>query len=598
MAFKSKKGIVALATSLTLLFSGSISNGLAMEPPGKYNPYYWEDFPEGKSRYMVFDDLGQYRLGSALGPALEPLPCSGAYPANCTMDSWPNLSGRYLLDSCDDNTDPVCLETMSMKIGLGKKVEGAFQYFYVSPYGEGHSDKQQPSNYALGIPRGEMMSIWKFPGMTHSGGSDLYILKFELSFVGCQKPEWSFCDYMKPMFNSLKFNLVPFSLYKFSGYQDGGLMPANAQHQWMSGVVESYPEGATVEVTVRAPQAIGRWVRARASNVSVSLEQIDSDSVRLTVSGDPVLVPGLTVVTDPITNPWGRVEQAGSYGGNPSQMYLAEALRPAANDTATGELRIFNFETMESPSGNSNLYQKCLASSGGFGGFVASNSMFYEAAAPQYKDGYLSYRIAGMHYLSDGSVAKGNFEMYLNKTFASCLYGVEKISPSAQVSVINEMGSQEVATVVTRESGDWIQLIASNFTFSTKEVRVLLEGAASSESSGDMPGSRPSQVARFVPVQKTLATFEANTTVLSSLQKTQIRSVVEANPTATKFICTGIRYYDQPMSVNIMVRKRAKAACEYAKQLNPELSTWYQNKPTKARSYAGKVLLTLKVPSN
>jgi hypothetical protein len=50
------------------------------------------------------------------------------------------------------------------------------------------------------------------------------------------------------------------------------------------------------------------------------------------------------------------------------------------------------------------------------------------------------------------------------------------------------------------------------------------------------------------------------------------------------------------MSVNIMVRKRAKAACEYAKQLNPSLSTWYQNKPTQARSYAGKVLLTVKSP--
>ncbi|MEK9536504.1 MAG: hypothetical protein VWZ99_05100, partial [Aquiluna sp.] len=35
---------------------------------------------------------------------------------------------------------------------------------------------------------------------------------------------------------------------------------------------------------------------------------------------------------------------------------------------------------------------------------------------------------------------------------------------------------------------------------------------------------------------------------------------------------------------------------EYAKQLNPKLSTWFQNKPTKARSYAGKVLLTVKSP--
>ena len=101
---------------------------------------------------------------------------------------------------------------------------------------------------------------------------------------------------------------------------------------------------------------------------------------------------------------------------------------------------------------------------------------------------------------------------------------------------------------------------------------------------------------KWTAYQKTLATYSGSNTALSSLQKSQIRTTLEKAPTAEKFICTGIRYYDQPMSVNIMVRKRAKEACAYAKQLNPTLSTWYQNKPTKARSYAGKVLLTVKSP--
>lgn len=98
--------------------------------------------------------------------------------------------------------------------------------------------------------------------------------------------------------------------------------------------------------------------------------------------------------------------------------------------------------------------------------------------------------------------------------------------------------------------------------------------------------------------QKTLAAFSSTATRLTSQQKAQVKAAVDANPNADKFICTGIRYYSQPMDINIMVRKRAKAACEYAKQLNPSLSTWYQNKPTQARSYAGKVLLTIKSPSN
>ena len=98
--------------------------------------------------------------------------------------------------------------------------------------------------------------------------------------------------------------------------------------------------------------------------------------------------------------------------------------------------------------------------------------------------------------------------------------------------------------------------------------------------------------------QKTLATFTSDSTALTAQQKAQVKAAVEANPAAEKFICTGIRYFSQPMSVNIMVRKRAKAACEYAKELNPALSTWFQNKPTLARSYAGRVLLTVKNPAS
>ena len=112
-----------------------------------------------------------------------------------------------------------------------------------------------------------------------------------------------------------------------------------------------------------------------------------------------------------------------------------------------------------------------------------------------------------------------------------------------------------------------------------------------------MVSSPAHSASEYTVKQKTLATFSSSATGLTSQQKAQVKATVEANPTAEKFICTGIRYYDQPMSVNITVRKRAKAACEYAKQLNPALSTWFQNKPTQARSYAGKVLLTVKSPN-
>lgn len=96
--------------------------------------------------------------------------------------------------------------------------------------------------------------------------------------------------------------------------------------------------------------------------------------------------------------------------------------------------------------------------------------------------------------------------------------------------------------------------------------------------------------------QRTLSPFSGTATTLTSIQKSQIKSAVDANLTAEKFICTGIKFKSAPMSENKVVRARAKAACDYAKQLNPSLSTFFQNKPSTSKSYSGKVLLSVKTP--
>lgn len=102
--------------------------------------------------------------------------------------------------------------------------------------------------------------------------------------------------------------------------------------------------------------------------------------------------------------------------------------------------------------------------------------------------------------------------------------------------------------------------------------------------------------ARYFPTQKTLTDAVGRAILLSEVQKAEIEKVVSDNPSAEKLICTGIRLEGTSARMNLVVRKRAKEACEYAKQLNPEISTWFQSKTTKASSYNGRVLLTLKTP--
>jgi M6 family metalloprotease-like protein len=109
----------------------------------------------------------------------------------------------------------------------------------------------------------------------------------------------------------------------------------------------------------------------------------------------------------------------------------------------------------------------------------------------------------------------------------------------------------------------------------------------------------PAEVISAAPVvQRTLTPYSAGIVPLSDRQKSEIESLVQSNPAADKFICTGIRLASAPVSENVLVRKRAKAACDYAQTLNPNLSIWFQNKPTTVKSFAGKVLITVKQSSN
>ena len=66
----------------------------------------------------------------------------------------------------------------------------------------------------------------------------------------------------------------------------------------------------------------------------------------------------------------------------------------------------------------------------------------------------------------------------------------------------------------------------------------------------------------------------------------------------TKFICTGIYREGGSAAEKLSARKKAKLACESAKSLdndpNSQVSFFYQTKTTKAASYVGKVLVTVK----
>jgi hypothetical protein len=99
------------------------------------------------------------------------------------------------------------------------------------------------------------------------------------------------------------------------------------------------------------------------------------------------------------------------------------------------------------------------------------------------------------------------------------------------------------------------------------------------------------KLGNWVTSQLTLRKSSGRSVVLSVSQKQQLEAFLEANSFLEKLTCTGVRLSNASTSDNLLVRSRAKAACDYAASLIPGLSTWVQSKPTSSRSYSGRVML-------
>jgi hypothetical protein len=156
--------------------------------------------------------------------------------------------------------------------------------------------------------------------------------------------------------------------------------------------------------------------------------------------------------------------------------------------------------------------------------------------------------------------------------------------------------SATLASLPTAALTDAIEILGGAVAGDLVRTERLLTGFAFTDSPSVAAGATRSPSVSLVAgkrwfEQRTIRVFAPRSTALTNAQKAVVKRMVEENPTADKFICTGVRREGGTRAENIMIRLRAKSACDYAKLLNPELSTWYQSKVTKAPAYVGRVLM-------
>jgi hypothetical protein len=230
-----------------------------------------------------------------------------------------------------------------------------------------------------------------------------------------------------------------------------------------------------------------------------------------------------------------------------------EMFRDLANDTAIGTTTFWNFSTIEGGSTN-----KCLADKTSVLGMVTTNATLYNGIIPTFDSGYLKYEVAGLHYLPDGTLNLGTYDLLMNSEVARCLYGFSRAPVSATVAVIGEDGQEKVATTLVSEKDGWLKLAAYGFTFSEKE---------------------------------TITKFSGSTKSLTSKQKAEIKAVVTKAKGNPKLVCTGT-YLNASSKATALAR--AKTVCNYAKSLDKNHSFAIVATKVGKSSQASKVTISSK----
>jgi hypothetical protein len=470
--------------------------------------------------------------------------------------------GYLVMPPCLTELDRDCIE--SLDVGFGQELKPATLIREVAGI-------RIPANPRYGIPASGMPSLWQVPGVMHQGGADTYAVQFLTEiFIENGVVRYDFVSALvKPYLQAQELGAEAvqirkrgtrgtLDIYRVDGPRDDRVF----QELGVIGIPKDFAPGTKVKLTIRAAQQVGGWLRSRLDAPEVQVTPIDQKYNRVSVTGGVVEVPHLRGIFN--AEEWSRlVQKPGLFNSDFGEdqavgvitddgFAIAKAIVGVSNDTAERVSQMWSFSTLN--LGTST----CYADKTKLQGIVNTNAAVYGSSAPPLVDGFLSYRVAGAHYLPSGELAKGSYDLIIRSDLARCLYGFSKAPISAMISVYGGADAQ-VATTSVRERDGWITLTARNFTFSEKLIR-----------------------ARITQQQlATIAAFSAKSKTLTSVQKSQIAKLIAKSKGNSRMVCTAnyVKAADKALAI-----QRAKNACSFANSLGVKFTVSAVAAITKSKS--------------
>ena len=468
-AYAPNPGIVDPTTNIGLNYVESFSNtgeassfiNHVVEPVNK------QENPNGFQQYSCMKGFG-------------PAPCDFGFDSNS------HTHAQLVAPVCSTLSEINCIESVS----IYKTGESAKPAVYVRNIA-GDLIIPDPSQ---NLTMGSTTSLWSSETV-HGGGSGLYsayvaigigwdtrVKKFRASQLTVQvQPTTEKAGNYKPT-TYREFKNAD-GLSRVGG--SGGPKECAWLDQGSCGVLEDFSPDTRVKITIRLESTIGGWFKGRMTSPNISVKKISSQANLISVDAAPVTVPMVTAVASKDSLDPGIVKvlqidstlrTLGGLHNTRSDQSLAlqtlDLFRTTMKDTASGVNTIWSVGTAPMGAGG----RGCLDDTSRVLGIVTTNSTVYEGSAPNFINGFLQYRVGGMHYLPGGEeLSLGSYDLVMRSDVARCLYGLSKAPVSATVSVVNDKGGKTVATTVVKETKDgWLKMAAYGFTFSKKTIKVKI----------------------------------------------------------------------------------------------------------------------------
>lgn len=293
---------------------------------------------------------------------------------------------------------------------------------------------------------------------------------------------------------------------------------------------------------VRYGSNLRGWFHGRIQDPTISYSNNEGGGKTISASAFPIKIPSMTVwkkkneLTPELTSFYENQEKplggAGSGAGNltlqngsadswslmrtnmfTSENDMQEFLKwlPVFGDKATFLPTVWNLNLMTDQFAAPSK-PECNKDLTSLTGIVSTNATQYLSGPPTYNSATeeLEYKVAGPHYLPNGDLFRGTYDLTLRSDFARCLYGITGTAFKAVISIVSDAGVSTNAVTTIGEKNGWMYLSAKGFTFSNPTLKVKLIQDAPTQ--GATPTPTPTATMKPTLVQKTIVCIKGKST--------------------------------------------------------------------------------------